>query len=99
MNVQAGIYPGANVGDPTVGVGCFGIRQTITTGHMTKGMVFGWEAVMTFTLVATVYSVALGTPNFGNVGPLIIGLVLAASAMVGTSLNPVEDRLSWTSCI
>ncbi|KAK9846029.1 hypothetical protein WJX84_009303 [Apatococcus fuscideae] len=91
----AGIYPGASVGNKALGVGCFELRQTISTGHLTKGMAFGWEAVMTFTLVATVYSVALGTPNFGNVGPLIIGLVLAASAMLasdktGAALNPAR---------
>ena len=39
--------------------------------------------IFTFILVSTVYAVAIGKPNFGNVGPLIIGLSLYACASVG----------------
>ncbi|KAK9862407.1 hypothetical protein WJX84_007444 [Apatococcus fuscideae] len=90
----AGLYPGASVSNKELGVGCFGFRE-VPTGHLSRGMAFGWEAIMTFTLVATVYSVALGTPNFGNVGPLIIGLVQAAAAMLssdktGAAINPAR---------
>ena len=43
----------------------------------------GWELIFTFILVSTVYAVAIGKPNFGNVGPLIIGLSLYACAASG----------------
>jgi glycerol uptake facilitator-like aquaporin len=39
---------------------------------------FGWEAIMTFLLVVTIYSVAVGQPDFGVMGPLAIGLVRLA---------------------
>ena len=52
--LQAGLYPGASIGNPELGTGCFGVRETIPTGRLNRGMAFGWEAVMTFVLVATV---------------------------------------------
>jgi glycerol uptake facilitator-like aquaporin len=44
---------------------------------------FGWEVMMTFLLVVTIYSVAVGEPSFGNMGPLAIGLALFAAAITG----------------
>ena len=49
-------------------------------------MAFGWEFVMTFFLVAVVYAVAIGKPNFVETGPLAVGFTLWASAFVGGSL-------------
>lgn len=54
----------------------------VACGFLLQGInlwqAFGWEAITTFMLVVTVYSVAVGEPSFGIVGPLAIGLVSAA---------------------
>lgn len=52
-------------------------------GMAWQGMAFGWEAVMTFVLVAVVYAVAIGKPSFSETGPLAVGFSLWASAIVG----------------
>lgn len=50
---------------------------------------------MTFLLVITVYSVAVGEPSFGIMGPLVIGASLFAAALTGggftgAALNPAR---------
>jgi glycerol uptake facilitator-like aquaporin len=50
---------------------------------------------MTFLLVVTVYSVAVGEPSFGIMGPLVIGAALYAAALTGggftgAALNPAR---------
>ena len=52
-----------------------------------QGMAFGWEAVMTFVLVAVVYAVAIGKPSFSETGPLAVGFSLWASAIVGEQIS------------
>lgn len=47
------------------------------------GMLFGWETVMTFVLVSTVYAVAIGEPSFGVMGPFAVGLALFAMVFAG----------------
>lgn len=59
------------------------------------GQAFGWELLMTFVLVITVYSVAVGEPSFGIVGPAAIGASVYATAIVGGgftggALNPAR---------
>ncbi len=49
----------------------------------------------TFVLVGTVYSVAVGEPSFGIVGPLAVGLsvfatAIAGGAFTGAALNPAR---------
>lgn len=70
-------------------VGCF------APAGITLSQAFGWELVMTFLLVVTIYSVAVGEPSFGVVGPLAIGLALFAAAttgggFTGAALNPAR---------
>ena len=48
-----------------------------------QGQAFGWEAVMTFVLVAVVYAVAIGKPSFTETGPIAVGFSLWASALIG----------------
>ncbi|KAK9841100.1 hypothetical protein WJX84_002453 [Apatococcus fuscideae] len=89
----AGLYPGLGIGKPYLAAGSFTVSPEL--GHISKGMAFGWECIMTFTLVAIVYSVALGEPNFGNVGPFVIGLVqamasFATSNKTGAAINPAR---------
>eukprot|EP00775_Hariotina_reticulata_P011074 gene11074-11230_t len=62
---------------------------------VTLSQAFGWEVLMTFLLLVTIYSVAVGEPSFGIVGPLAIGLALWAVALVGgnytgAALNPAR---------
>lgn len=82
--------PHSYVGMGNGGTGCF------TRGiDVSMGMLFGWEAVMTFVLVSVVYAVAVGEPSFGNVGPLAVGLALfamvfAGSQFTGTAINPAR---------
>jgi hypothetical protein len=59
---------------------------------------------MTFLLVVTVYSVAVGEPSFGIMGPLVIGAAVYAAAITGGSftgaaLNParVLGECAWLS--
>ncbi|KAL3144362.1 hypothetical protein ABBQ32_004117 [Trebouxia sp. C0010 RCD-2024] len=85
-----GLVPGLSVGMGDGGTGCFQAG-----GGLTRGMAFGWEAVMTFLLVAVVYAVAIGSPKFVETGPLAVGFALWASALVagtftGASLNPAR---------
>ena len=47
------------------------------------GQLFGWETVMTFVLVSTVYAVAIGEPSCGVVGPVAVGLALFAMVFAG----------------
>ncbi|WIA29677.1 hypothetical protein OEZ86_012160 [Tetradesmus obliquus] len=70
-------------------VGCF------APNGISLGQAFGWEAIMTFLLVVTIYSVAVGQPDFGVMGPLAIGLAVWAAALTGggftgAALNPAR---------
>ena len=58
-------------------------------------MLFGWELVLAFILVSTVYACAIGSPNFGNIAPLAVGVslvldLLAAAAYSGGGVSPVR---------
>lgn len=86
----AGLVPGSYIGMGNSGTGCFD-----TGAGVTLGMLFGWETVMTFVLVSTVYAVAIGEPSFGVVGPFAVGLslfamVFAGSQFTGTAINPAR---------
>lgn len=70
-------------------VGCFAPHE------LSLAQAAGWEAIMTFFLVVTIYSVAVGEPSFGIIGPLAIGLALYAAALAGghltgAALNPAR---------
>lgn len=71
-------------------VGCFAPHVGVSLGQAA-----GWELIMTFMLVTTVYAVAVGEPSFGNMGPLAIGLAVYAAALAGggftgAALNPAR---------
>lgn len=62
---------------------------------LTAAMLFGWELVLAFILVSTVYACAIGAPNFGNIAPLAVGMslvldLLAAAAYSGGGVSPVR---------
>ncbi|KAG2486531.1 hypothetical protein HYH03_014832 [Edaphochlamys debaryana] len=80
------LHLGAGAGSP----GCFGPANNATLGD-----VWGWEVMMTFLLVMTVYAAAVAKPGHGNTAPLAIGLSLYAAAIsggpyTGASLNPAR---------
>jgi len=81
--LHLGLIPGAH------DIGCFAPHG------INLAQAFGWEVMMTFLLVVTIYSVAVGEPSFGNMAPLAIGLALFAAAITGggftgASLNPAR---------
>jgi glycerol uptake facilitator-like aquaporin len=78
---QAVLIPGVVLGDATTALGGFAPGSDV---HWYQA--FAWELITTFILVFVVFSVALSEPNFGDVGPLIVGLTVTASAFVGESL-------------
>ena len=58
-------------------------------------MLFGWELILAFILVSTVYACAIGAPNFGNIAPLAVGVslaldLMAAAAYSGGGVSPVR---------
>jgi glycerol uptake facilitator-like aquaporin len=72
------LHLGAGAGSP----GCFGPSAGVTNSD-----VFGWEVMMTFLLVMTVYAAAVAKPGHGNTAPLAIGLSLYAAAISGAASN------------
>lgn len=63
-----------------VGLADPGVFQPSGISH---AQLFGWEFLMTLTLVVTVYAVAVATKGAGNVGAGVIGLSLYAMAATG----------------
>ena len=66
-------------------LGCCGVcaSKLVVMQYGAAGMLFGWETVMTFVLVSTVYAVAIGEPSFGVMGPFAVGLALFAMVFAG----------------
>jgi len=91
--ITAGLVPGASVSMGDGGPGCFD-RKTIPA-EITNSMVFGWEVMMTFTLISVVYACGVAKPGHGSFTPLAVGLSLVACAMAGgkytgAALNPAR---------
>jgi len=92
--LAAGLIPGLRVGaGADFGIGCFG-GGTLAKG-LTKGQLFGWEAIMTFFLISCVYACGIAKPGHGSHTPLAVGLVLLACAgtggrFTGAALNPAR---------
>ncbi|KAL0029378.1 hypothetical protein WJX77_003180 [Trebouxia sp. C0004] len=78
----AGLIPGSYIGMGDKGTGCFAPGEGVT-----KGMLFGWELILAFILVSTVYACAIGSPNFGNIAPLAVGVSLALDLMAGAAYS------------
>ncbi|KAJ9506812.1 aquaporin [Haematococcus lacustris] len=88
--IYTSLIPALHVGSGAGSPGCFAPGPGTT-----KGGVFGWELMMTFLLVMTVYAAAVAKPGHGNTAPLAIGLSLYAAAIsggqyTGASLNPAR---------
>ncbi|KIZ06807.1 Aquaporin PIP1-2 [Monoraphidium neglectum] len=92
--IYTGLIPGLHLLQKDfqggIAPGCFGPAPGVNNSE-----VFGWELLMTFLLVMTVYAAAVAKPGHGNTAPLAIGLSLYAAALTGgpytgASLNPAR---------
>mmetsp|Transcript_74340 Transcript_74340/g.174427 ORF Transcript_74340/g.174427 Transcript_74340/m.174427 type:complete len:334 (+) Transcript_74340:68-1069(+) len=93
--VSAGLVPGAAdfIGTGGSGPGCFD-RSVIHEG-LSDEQVFGWECVMTFTLISCVYACGVAKPGHGSHTPFAVGLALLSCAgsggqYTGAALNPAR---------
>ena len=91
--VVAGLVPGAELGMGDGGPGCF--DRTVIHNGLSDGQIFGWEFVMAFTLLSTVYACGMAKPGHGSFTPYAVGLALLCCAgsggqYTGASLNPAR---------
>lgn len=92
--VTAGLVPGTLVGMGDGGPGCFD-RTGALNPHITNAQLFGWEVVMTFTLISSVYACGIAKPGHGSHTPYAVGLALICCAgsggqYTGAALNPAR---------
>ena len=80
--VTAGLVPGASVSMGDGGPGCFD-RAGAVSPLITNGQLFGWEVVMTFTLISCVYACGVAKPGHGSHTPYAVGLALFCCAGSG----------------
>eukprot|EP00882_Tetradesmus_deserticola_P021058 GHRQ01022780.1.p2 GENE.GHRQ01022780.1~~GHRQ01022780.1.p2 ORF type:complete len:168 (+),score=31.26 GHRQ01022780.1:123-626(+) len=83
----AGLVTGAYVGMGDGGPGCF--DDNVLGKGLTHSQLFGWEVVMTFTLISVVYACGIAKPGHGSFTPLAVGLSLVACAGTGGSTTAV----------
>jgi aquaporin TIP len=82
--LASGLLPGKYIGMGNGGPGCF--DTTTINPELTRGQLFGWEVVMTFTLISVVYACGIAKPGHGSFTPLVVGLSLVACAGTGAQL-------------
>jgi glycerol uptake facilitator-like aquaporin len=80
--VTAGLVPGASIAMGDGGPGCFDRADSISP-LITDGQLFGWEVVMTFTLISCVYACGVAKPGHGSHTPYAVGLALVCCAGSG----------------
>jgi hypothetical protein len=66
---------------PCLPTGCFDDKSI--PPELTRAQLFGWEVVMTFTLISVVYACGVAKPGHGSFTPLAVGLSLVACAGTG----------------
>jgi len=94
--VTAGLIPGAGdfIGSGQNGApGCF--DRSVINAQLDDGQIFGWECVMTFTLISCVYACGVAKPGHGSHTPFAVGLSLLCCAgsggqYTGAALNPAR---------
>ncbi|WIA38461.1 hypothetical protein OEZ86_001784 [Tetradesmus obliquus] len=89
----AALIPDAHVSMGDGAPGCF--DNTVIGKGLTHSQLFGWEVVMTFTLISVVYACGVAKPGHGSFTPLVVGLSLVACAgtggkWTGAALNPAR---------
>lgn len=94
--LAAGLIPGARLGMGAKGPGCFEPALAEDGANsISRAQLFGWEVLMTFTLISVVYACGIAKPGHGSFTPLIVGLTLTACAgtggkWTGAALNPAR---------
>jgi hypothetical protein len=78
---SAGLVAGSSIGMGDGGPGCFDHKGI--NPKLTNAQIFGWEALMTFTLISVVYACGVAKPGHGSFTPLAVGLSLVACAGAG----------------
>jgi glycerol uptake facilitator-like aquaporin len=76
--------------------GCF--DDKLIPPELSRGQLFGWEVVMTFTLISVVYACGVAKPGHGSFTPLAVGLSLVACAGTGRSSSlhmPGTVCITW----
>jgi len=91
--VTSALVPGAALDMGDGAPGCF--DQGVVHAELTDGQLFGWEMVMTFTLISCVYACGIAKPGHGSHTPFAVGLALVACAgaggqYTGAALNPAR---------
>lgn len=91
--LASGLLPNKPISMGNGGPGCF--DTTTISQEITRGQLFGWEVVMTFTLISVVYACGVAKPGHGSFTPLVVGLSLVACAgtggkYTGAALNPAR---------
>lgn len=91
--LASALLPGKYIGMGADGPGCF--DESGLGPGLTRGQLFGWEVVMTFTLISVVYACGIAKPGHGSFTPLVVGLSLVACAgtggkWTGAALNPAR---------
>jgi glycerol uptake facilitator-like aquaporin len=87
-----GLVPGTEIGMGVKGPGCL---EASANPELTNAQLFGWEFLMTFTLVSCVYACGIAKPGHGSFTPLVVGLSLvgcagAGAQFTGAYLNPAR---------
>lgn len=86
------LVPGLSLNMGYSGPGCIEMNANPALSQV---QLFGWEFLMTFTLISCVYACGVAKPGHGSFTPLVVGLSLLASAGVGgpytgAYLNPAR---------
>jgi len=74
----------------------FGFTYGATVPHVTLGQTFGWELILTFSLMFVIIAVATDTRAVGTMAGAAIGATVALAATVGgpvtgASMNPARS--------
>lgn len=90
--ISAGLTPNNELGSGK-GPGCF--TDDSVDNSISNAQMFGWECIMTFILISTVYACGIAKPGHGSFTPLAVGLSLLACAgtggiYTGAALNPAR---------
>ena len=92
--VTVGLVPGTSIGMGDGGPGCFD-RAGAVHKSLSNSQIFGWEVVMTFTLISCVYACGVAKPGHGSHPPFAVGHALLCCAAsggqyTGAALNPAR---------
>jgi len=88
--LQIGLVPGVHWGQQPHSPGCYD-----PANDLTGAQAFGWETVLTFTLVYILFATAVYRPGHGSLSPLALGLTVyvatvAGGPWTGASINPAR---------